>query len=130
LSAKLATTAGSWRWTHARNCSESRRPSSRPAETWRILPHLHALVTGDVFSPTGWFVAFPKIDLYVLEHCFRRRVLRMLLRKRRRDEAGVRTLFGWRHPGFSLYNAVRLEAQDSEGRRAISECVLRSPIAL
>jgi Putative transposase len=26
-------------------------------------PHLHALVTDGVFTPTGWFVAFPKIDL-------------------------------------------------------------------
>jgi len=27
-------------------------------------PHLHALVTDGAFSPAGWFVAFPKIDLY------------------------------------------------------------------
>jgi len=49
-------------------------------------PHLHALVTDGVFTPTGWFVAFPKIDLYVLEHLFRHRVLQMLLGERRTDE--------------------------------------------
>jgi hypothetical protein len=36
-------------------------------------PHLHALVTDGVFTPTGWFVAFPTIDLYVLEQFFRQR---------------------------------------------------------
>ena len=34
-------------------------------------PHLHALVTDGVFTPTGWFVAFPKIDLSALERLFR-----------------------------------------------------------
>ncbi len=46
-------------------------------------PHLHALVTDGTFGPTGWFVAFPKVALYILEHLFRRRVLQMLLRARR-----------------------------------------------
>jgi hypothetical protein len=93
-------------------------------------PHLHALVTDGVFTPKGWFVAFPKIALYVLEHFFRHRVLQMLLRERGIGESVLRTLLGWRHSGFSLHNAVRIGAQDSEGRRAVSGYVLRSPFAL
>jgi hypothetical protein len=93
-------------------------------------PHLHALVSDGVFTPTGWFVAFPKIDLYALEHLFRHRVLRLLLRERRIDEAVIRKLLGWRHSGFSLHNAVRIGAQDADGRRAVAEYLLRSPFSL
>lgn len=93
-------------------------------------PHLHALVTDGAFTPKGWFVAFPKIDLVVLEHFFRHRVLQMLLRERRIDEPVIRKLLGWRHSGFSLHNAVRIGAHDSDGRRAVSEYVLRSPFSL
>ena len=53
----------------------------------------------------------------------------MLLRERRIDETLIRKLLGWRHSGFSLHNAVRIGAQDSEGRRAVSEYSLRSPLA-
>jgi len=93
-------------------------------------PHLHALVTDGVFTPTGWFVAFPKIDLYSLEHLFRHRVLRLLLREGRIDETVIRKLLGWRHSGFSLHNAVRIGAADPDGRRAVAEYILRSPFSL
>jgi len=87
-------------------------------------------VTGGVFTPTGWFVAFPKIDLYVPEHLFRHRVLHMRLRERRIDETVIRKLLGWRHSGFSLHNAVRIGAADSGGRRGVAEYILRSPFEL
>ncbi|HEX7549551.1 MAG TPA: transposase [Candidatus Methylomirabilis sp.] len=93
-------------------------------------PHRHALVTDGVFTPTGWFVAFPKIDLSVLEHLFRHRVHQMLLGERRIDETLIRTLLGWRHSGFSLHNAVRIGPHDIEGRRAVAEYILRSPFSL
>ena len=96
-------------------------------------PHLHALVTDGVFTRTGWFVAFPEIDLYALEHLFRHcvlRVLRLLLRERRIDEPVIRTLLGWRHSGFSLHNAVRIGAADTDGRRGVAESILRSPFSL
>jgi len=93
-------------------------------------PHLHARVTDGVFTPTGWFVAFPKIDLYALEHLFRHRVLRMLLRERRIDETVIRKLLGWRHSGFSPHNAVRIAAQDTEGRRGVAESIRRSPFSV
>ncbi|HEX7549404.1 MAG TPA: transposase, partial [Candidatus Methylomirabilis sp.] len=93
-------------------------------------PHLHALVTDGVFTPTGWFVAFPKIDLSMLEHRFRPQVLRMLLGERRIDETLIRTLLGWRHSGFSLHTAVRIGAHEAESRRAVAEDILRSPFSL
>jgi hypothetical protein len=88
------------------------------------------LVTDGVFTPTGWFVAFPKIDLYALEHLFRHRVLRLLLRERRIDDAVIRKLLSWRHSGFSLHNAVRVGGHDAEGRHAVAESILRSPFSL
>ena len=86
-------------------------------------------MTDGVFTPTGWFVAFPKIDLYALEHLFRHRVLHMLPRERRSAETVIRKLFDWRHSGCSLHNAVRLGAHDAEGRRAVAEYILRSPVS-
>ena len=73
-------------------------------------PHLHALVTDGVFTPTGWFVAFPKIDLYTLEHLFFHCVLRLLLRERRIDESVIRKLLGSKmHPvlkrNFEVFSA-------------------------
>jgi hypothetical protein len=93
-------------------------------------PHLHALVTDGVFTPKGWFVAFPKIDLYALEHLFRHRVPNMLLRERRIDETVIRKLLGWRHSGCSLHNAVRIGVADTDGRRAVVEYILRSPFSM
>jgi len=79
-------------------------------------PHLHALVTDGTFSLPCWFVAFPKIDLYPLEHLFRHR--------------GLRTLIGWRHSGFSLHNPVCIGTANTEGRRGVSKYILRSPFSL
>jgi hypothetical protein len=93
-------------------------------------PHLHALVTDGAFTPTGWFVAFPKIALSSLEQLFRHRVLRLLLRERRIDDSVIRKLLGWRHAGFSLHNAVRIGAADTDGRRAVAEYILRSPFSM
>ena len=68
-------------------------------------------------------------SFYTLEHLFRHRVLQMLLRERRIDEPVIRKRLGWRHSGFSLHNAVRIGSDDTEGRRALSEYILRSPFA-
>jgi len=93
-------------------------------------PHLHALVTDGVFTPTGWFMAFPKIDLYALEHLFRHHVLHMLSREQRIDEAVIPKLLGWRQSGFSLHDVVRIGAVDADGRQAVAEYILRSPFSL
>ncbi len=86
-------------------------------------------MTDGTFTPTGGFVAFPRIDLYALEHLSRYRVLHVVLRERRIDDTVIRKLLGWRHLGFSLHNAVRMGAQDSAGRHAVSAYVLRSPFS-
>jgi len=41
----------------------------------------------------------------------------------------IRRLLGWRHSGFSLHTAVRIGSDDTEGRRALSESILRSPFS-
>ena len=81
---------------------------------------LQALVTDGVFTPSGGFVACPKIDLNASGPVFRHRVLRMLLRERRIDETVIYKLLGWRHSGCSLHDAVRTGAADTEGRRAVA----------
>ncbi len=64
-----------------------------------------------------------------LEQLFRHRVLKMLQREGRIDEALIRKLLGWRHSGFSVSNAVRIDRQDAAGRRAVAEYTLRSPFS-
>lgn len=86
-------------------------------------------MTDGAFTPTGWFVALPQIDQYALEHLFQHRVLRMLVREWWIDETVIRKLLGWRHSGFSLHNAVRIGAADSDGRRGVAEYILRSPFS-
>ena len=91
-----------------------------------VHPHLHALVTDGVFSPTGGFVAFPQIALCALEHLFRHRVLQMRLRERRIDEALIRKLLGWQHSGFSLHNASARRSPMGATRWRSPSCVRRS----
>jgi hypothetical protein len=71
----------------------------------------------------------PRLDLRHLEQLFRHRVLKMLQREGRIDEALIRKVLGWRHSGFSVHNAVRIGGQDSAGRRAAAEYILRSPFS-
>ena len=76
-----------------------------------IHPHLHAIVSDGLFAPNGWFYVLPKIDLKKLEELLRHRVLKMLLREGKIDEALIKKLLGWRHSGLALSHTANFEAE-------------------
>ncbi len=51
----------------------------------------------------------------VAEELFRRRVIRMLVRRGSLEEAAAAGLLSWPHSGFSVHHAIRVEPWDTEG---------------
>ncbi len=49
------------------------------------------------------------------EELFRRRVIRMLVRRGRLEAAAAAGLLSWPHSGFSVHHAIRVEPWDTEG---------------
>lgn len=39
-------------------------------------------------------------------------------------------MLGWRHSGFSVYNAVRVRGDDAPGRMKLAQYMLRAPFSL
>jgi hypothetical protein len=39
-------------------------------------------------------------------------------------------MLGWRHPGFSAHNKVKVPAEDTEGRKKLAGTMLRAPMFL
>jgi len=59
----------------------------------------------------------PKIDTVQLAGLFRAKVLAMLKKAGRIDDALIARLLTWRHnSGFSVHNGVRLARDDETGR--------------
>ncbi len=86
------------------------------------------LVTDGGFTPDGSFRPLLWFDSRHVERLFRAEVLRMLLGKELITEAIVDTLLSWRHSGFSVHGAVRVE--DREGAVRLGRYMIRCPIVL
>lgn len=54
----------------------------------------------------------------------------MLLSEREITAALAQRIGAWRHTGFSVHNAVRVRADDAEGRRKLGQYMLRAPFSL
>ena len=93
-------------------------------------PHLHALVSAGVFSGEGVFTPLPLPPADVVEELFRRRVIRMLVRRGRLDEDAAAGLLSWRHSGFSVHHAIRVEPDDRAGVERLCRYLVHPPIAL
>ncbi len=93
-------------------------------------PHLHALVSAGVFSAAGGFTRLPLPPAGVAEELFRRRVLRMLVRRGRLEEDTAAGLLSWRHSGFSVHHAIRVEPDDMTGVERLCRYLVHPPIAL
>jgi hypothetical protein len=65
-------------------------------------PHLHALVSAGVFDRQREFTPLALPPVGVAEELFRRRVIRMLVRRGRLEEDAAAGLLSWRHSGFSF----------------------------
>jgi hypothetical protein len=78
-------------------------------------PHLHALVSAGVVNREGVFTPLALPPAGVAEELFRRRVIRMLVRRGRLEEDVAAGLLSWRHSGFSVRHAIRVDPCDTEG---------------
>jgi hypothetical protein len=98
------------------------------AANWQ--PHLHALVTGGALDGDGAFTALAVPPAGVAEELFRRRVIRMLVRRGRLEEDCAAGLLSWRHSGFSVHYAIRVEPHDAEGMERLCRYLVHPPIAV
>jgi hypothetical protein len=78
-------------------------------------PHLHALVSAGVVNREGVFTPLALPPAGVAEELFRRRVIRMLRERGRLEEEAAAGLLSWRHSGFSVHHAIRVDPCDTEG---------------
>ncbi|MDF1614049.1 transposase [Desulfurivibrio dismutans] len=85
-------------------------------------PHVHVLLADGLFRESGVFYVMPKVDLAPLAEMFRAKVLAMLKKEGRIDDALIAKLLTWRHnSGFSVHNGVRLARYDEAGREALAQ---------
>ncbi len=91
-------------------------------------PHVHILVTDGGFGPDRGFRHLPRLNSRHLERLFQAEVLRMLMDKGLIGEETVRNLLTWRHSGFSVHGAVRVEGR--QGAARLGRYMIRCPLAL
>jgi len=96
----------------------------------RFHPHLHSLVTDGLVSPNGSFIPIPCPDPVSIMQLFRHKVVKALLAREKISPRLVEIMSGWVHPGFSVYQGERVEADDHEARRRLAGYMVRPPLAL
>ena len=114
-------------------------PGARPAlilfvQTFGDLvnfnPHLHVLAADGAFLPDERFVALPPVPGNLLAEGFRHAVLDFLVKNETLADELRSRMLAWRHCGFSAHNAVRVPAEDAEGRKKLAGYMLRAPMSL
>jgi hypothetical protein len=93
-------------------------------------PHIHVLAADGVFRADWVFVALPAIPAKLLERGFRSQVLKLLVAERAIGERLSASMLAWRHSGFSVHNGVRVASGDTEGRKKLTQYMLRAPLSL
>ena len=102
-------------------------PSSLGAD---FNPHLHVLAADGAFLADGRFAALPPVPGTLLAEGFRRAVLDFLVKNEALADELRQRMLAWRHSGFSVHNAVRVPAEDAEGRKKLAGYMLRAPMSL
>jgi len=73
----------------------------------------------------------PHVHVLLADGLFRAKILAMLKREGRIDDALIAKLLTWRHnSGFSVHNGVRLARDDEAGREALAQYIIRNPFAV
>jgi hypothetical protein len=93
-------------------------------------PHLHTLVSAGVFNRQREYTPLALPPAGVAEELFRRRVIRMLVWRGRLEKDAAAGLLSWRHSGFSVHHAIRVEGGDAEGVARLCRYLVHPPIAL
>ncbi len=78
-------------------------------------PHLHTLVSAGAFDWEEEFTPLALPPASVAEGLFQRRVIHMLVRRGRLEEDTAGELLCWRHSGFAVHQAIRVDPSDTEG---------------
>jgi len=76
------------------------------------------------------FTPLPVPPAGLAEELFRRRVIRMLVRRGRVEEEAAEGLLAWRHSGFSEHHAIRVQPHDKEGVERLCRYLVHPPIAV
>ncbi|MDF1615605.1 transposase [Desulfurivibrio dismutans] len=85
----------------------------------------------EAFRQCGDLYVVPKVDLAPLAELFRAKVLTLLKKEGRIDDALIANLLTWRHnSGFSVHNGGRLARDDEAGREALAQYIIRNPFAV
>ncbi len=93
-------------------------------------PHLHALVTAGGLDGAGAFTPLALPPAGVAEELFRRRVIRMLRERGWLEDDAAAGLLAWRHSGFSVHRAIRVEPWDRDGVERLGRYLVHPPMAL
>ena len=93
-------------------------------------PHIHALVSDGAFAPDGMLIPMPPIDAQVFEKLWQKKVFDLLLKENKITETLVTQMKLWRHSGFSVHSALRLEAGALKGLQRLARYMLRCPFSL
>jgi hypothetical protein len=76
------------------------------------------------------FTPLPLPPAGVAEELFRRRVIKMLRQHGRLEDEAAAGLLSWRHPGFSVHRAIRVEPWEREGVERLGRYLVHPPIAV
>jgi hypothetical protein len=94
-------------------------------------PHVHAIASRGGWTRDGTWVPIPYVDAGAAARLFRHKVLRLLLDAELIDEDRVEMILGWRHTsGFSVHNAVVVQAGDGDGLERLARYLARPPVSL
>ena len=96
----------------------------------RFHPHLHSLVTDGLVPLQGSFVPLPCPDPIRIMELFRHKLVKALLAREKISPLLVEIMQSWRHPGFSVFQGVRIDPDDHEARRRLAAYMVHPPIAL
>jgi hypothetical protein len=83
-----------------------------------------------VFDRQGEFTPLAVPLAGVAEELFRRRVIRLLVRRGKLEDDAAEGLLSWRHSGFSVHHAIRVDPDDTEGLERLCRYLVHPPIAV
>jgi hypothetical protein len=88
------------------------------------------LVTDGLVSADGSLVPIPCPDPVRIMELFRHKLVKALLAREKISPRLVEIMRNWRHPGFSVYQGERIDADDHEARQRLAGYMVHPPIAL
>lgn len=89
-------------------------------------PHLHAIVTDGCFLPDGSFVGVPGFHAEDLEEAFQYKVLKMLKKEGKINDAIIENMLSWRHTGFHVHIGGRIWPEDETALGNLAKYIIRA----